>query len=211
MVVSVIYILPLINQKLYSPMARRFTDCYLDYPPGETDHEIYVCANGGRITPRQESLFDPLVPKFIHHNNVGRDIGAYVMAARTLQSDFMVCLGTPVRPRTAGWLDRLVMACENNGPGIYSPWGFRVPEVHLRTTAFAITPELLASYPHEVNDSNRYSFEHGRDSITLWCLRQGFQAMQVTNKGVFEAKDFHHAEIEESLMLDQHYDKHHMP
>lgn len=207
MKICIIYVFPTINPKLYEPMARRFTNAYTEHPPGETDHELYICANGGKATERQERLFDPLVPKFIQHNNVGRDIGAYVMAARSIPSDFMVCLGTPVRPRMAGWLDRLVMACENNGPGIYSPWGSHTPEVHLRTTAFSITPQLLASYPYEIDDSRRYSFEHGRDSITLWCLRQGFQAMQVTNKGVFEKKDWHFVPVEESSLLDQHYDK----
>lgn len=206
MVVSVIYILPQINQKLYHPMAVRFKNAYMENPPGEADHELYVCSNGGRITPQQERLFDPLVPTFIQHNNVGRDIGAYVMAAQTIPCDFLFCIGAHARPCKAGWLDRFVRALEDNGPGVFGPWAFAVPEVHIRTTVFAITPELLNAYPTRIDDSNRYQFEHSRNSITLWCLKQGFQAMQVTAAGVFPASQFHHTEKDECLFEDRHSD-----
>lgn len=207
--VAVIYVFPTINTKLYEPMARRFSNAYLENPPGESDHELIVCVNGSNATPpKAQELFDPLVPRFIHHNNSGRDIGAYFSAARTIPCDYMVCMGAHTRPRQAGWLDRMVQALENNGPGVYGPWAFHVPEVHIRTTVFAITPELLNAYPTTITNDNRYGFEHGRNSITLWCMNQGFQAMQVTAHGVFPPSQFHHTEAEESLFEDRHSDTH---
>ena len=204
---AVVYLFPLINSKLYEPMARRFANAYMDHPPGEADHELYVCTNGGSADERQERLFDPLVPKFISHNNSGKDIGAYMMAARTIPCDFLLCIGAPVRPRRAGWLDVLARAVEENGPGIYAPWGFHVPSIHLRTTIFGITPQILNAYPHTITNEKRYEFEWGRDCITLWCQRKGFQANMVTAHGVFPVAKFHHVPISESLFEDQHTDK----
>lgn len=207
MVIAVVYVYPNLLHAKYNPMARRFTSAYMNHPPGATDHELHVVVNGGLEDEKPEALFDPLVPKFIHHNNSGRDIGAYFAAARTIPCDFMVCIGAPARPRIAGWLDRLVRALENNGPGVYGPWGFHVPAVHLRTTVFAISPDLLNHYPHTVTDDYRYQFEHGPDSIAFWCMKKGFQAMQVTASGVFHVEQWHHVEEQDSLFGDQHSDQ----
>jgi hypothetical protein len=204
---AIVYVFPNLAAKTYEPMARRFTKAYTDFPPGETDHDLYVIVNGGKqITAHQEQLFSPLVPEFLYYNNVGKDIGAYQSAAQKLPCDLMVCMGAPTRPRMAGWLDLMVRAVENYGPGVYGCWGFHQPTTHLRTTLFWISTELLKAYPYQVTDARRYDFEHGRDSIALWCLRNGFQANQVTSAGVFPPDKWHHVEMEENLMLDQHCD-----
>jgi len=205
--VALIYVFPNLNFRIYEPMARRFTESYMNHPT-MVDHELYVIINGGGpVTPRQRKLFDPLQPNFLSHDNSGRDIGAYIMAARTIDCDLMVCLGTPVRPVVVGWLDMMVDAVEQNGPGIYGCWGFRVPTKHLRTTAFWITPQLLTTYPHPISTAKRYFFEHSRDSITHWCISQGFAAFQVTRRGIFPVDDWHHVEAEDCLLFDQHTDR----
>jgi len=206
-VISIIYVFPNLNPKVFEPMARRFTENYIKHPPGQPEHELFVIANGGgEITKRQEDLFAPLVPTFIHHNNVGRDIGAYQMAARHIPCGLMVCLGSHVRPRRAGWLDRIVQVYEDNGPALFGQWGFHSPSTHIRTTAFWLPPALLNAYPFEIDDAMRYQFEFGPKSITSWCLQQGFEALQVTWNGVFPADKFCHVNQEDALFIDRHCD-----
>jgi hypothetical protein len=179
----------------------------MNHPPGETNHDLYVVLNGGSsVSDRAENLFDPLAPKFLFHNNSAKDIGAYMMAARTVPCDLLFCIGSPARPRIDGWLDYMVRAVENNGPGIYGCWGFHHPSTHLRTTVFAITPDLLNNYPHTIDDARRYEFEHGKDCILLWCVRKGFAGMMVTARGEFPLDQFHYVDHRDSLFTDQHMD-----
>jgi len=208
MKIAVVYVFASVQPHIYEPCARRFAAQYVRYPPGQTDHELYVIVNGGdKLTKRQEALFDPLVPVFIYHNNYGRDIGAYQMAARTISCDLLVCLGGPTRPRMAGWLDLMVRAVEENGPGLFGCWGFHAPAVHIRTTVFWITPHLFNAYPIQVGNDQRYHFEHSHESITLWTMKKGFPVLQVTARGVFPVTNWHHVEQSDSLFADQHCDR----
>ena len=189
----------------YAPMARRFVDTYMENPPGAADHELHVCINGGiPIGDWCRELFNPLAPNFFQHNNYGKDIGAYQVAADIIDCDLMVCLGAPVHFHKPGWLDRILMSYVENGPAVYSSWGFHQPRPHLRTTAFWLPPELLNAYPYRVGDRERYQFEHGGESITLWSQKQGFEPLQVTWRGVYPMASWHPVTRDESLMVDQH-------
>lgn len=206
MKVALCYVFPNVQHRIYEPLARRFTAAYVNNAVA-TDHELFVCVNGGgEITPRQEQLFAPLCPEFIYHTNAGRDIGAYQMAAGYLSCDLLVCIGSPVRPCEPGWLDYMVQAVENNGPGLYGCWAFHEPAPHIRTTLFWTQPQVLNAYPHPVDNSRRYEFEFGPKSITQFCAQTGLQTLQVTKAGVFNRHDWHHVERDESIMLDQHTD-----
>lgn len=205
--IAVVYIFANAQASRYEPMARRFSQTYCENPPGETDHELYVVVNGGgKITERQERLFDPLVPKFLHHDNSAKDLGAYRMFARTMPCDLMVCIGGPLRMRAAGWLDVICRAYEDNGPGLYGNWCFHSPAIHVRTTFFWLPPALLNAYPHPVHDGTRYEFEHGVNSITRWCFQKGFPVLQVTLTGVYSVEKWHHVEPKNCLALDQHFE-----
>jgi hypothetical protein len=202
--VALAYIFPNLLPKTYEPMARRFASKYVTHPPGVTDHELFVIVNGGQeLACDPETLFLPLAPRFIYHDNSAKDLGAYFHAAGRIPCDLLVCIGSPVRPHLDGWLDMMVRAVEDNGPGLYGPWGSHQPRTHLRTTCFWIAPEILKAYPDTISNHNRYSFEHGRNSITLWCLSAGYNAMQVTRRGAFVAERFHHVNPDDSLMFDQ--------
>ncbi len=202
---SVCYVFPQLNANVYGPAARRWADSYLNSPPGESDHELVVILNGGNgHGPYQENALKPLAPRFIEHNNWGKDLGAFQMAAEALDCDFLVCLGSFVQHHHPGWLDALVRAFEDNGPGMYGYFAFHHPSTHIRTTAFAFPPDLLNSYPTIIGDRDRYPAEHGPNSLTLWTQRMGFGIFQVTRSGVFEAKDFHHVDREEAWVIDQH-------
>lgn len=206
--ISVIYIHPTAAASVYVPLAKRFVKSYMDNPPGETDHQLHVCINGGiDIGEWCQNLFSPLNPSFFRHNNYGKDIGAYQVAADLIECDLMVCLGAPIHFHRPGWLDRIVMSYLEHGPAVYSPWGFQSPRPHLRTTAFWLPPELMNAYPVRVGDRERYQFEHGSESIALWSQKQGFEPMQVTWRGSYSMDGWKPISRNESLFVDQHMEK----
>ncbi len=195
----------MVNAIKYGPAARLFADTYMAHPPGETDHDLIVVLNGGNgVGPYQRKCFDPLPVTFVEHNNWGRDIGAFQMAADTIPCDLLVCFGAHIHFSRAGWLDRIVRVFEENGPTLYGAWGFDQPRPHLRTTAFWSPPELLDAYPHQINDKTRYEFEHGSESITLWTQKMGFEPLMVTQSEVLPMKQWRHAGCEDSLFGDNH-------
>jgi len=205
--ICIVYVCPQINPDVYGPAARRFADTYIANPPGLNDHEVVVCLNGGNgHGPYQRKLFEPLPVTFVEHNNWGKDIGAFQAAAQSLTCDLLVCFGSHIYFHRAGWLDRMVQVFESNGPSLYGAWGFHQPKPHLRTTGFWLPPELLRGYPKTIGDRDRYGFEHGPESITLWSQRLGFEPMQVTWDGAYPMPDWRVVNRAESLFYDQWFD-----
>lgn len=203
--VALVYVFPNLKRGTYEPMARRFCESYQEFPPGETGHSLHVAVNGGPLDDRQCKLFNPLPVEFHQHDNSGRDIGAYVKLSKSIPCDLMVCLGSPIHFWRAGWLDRMLDVYLSVGPGLYGPWGFRQPFLHLRTTAFWLPPELLSSYPHPVDDQHRYEFERGQQlSITAWTQQNGLPVSVVGWRSVLACPDFEPLPDRELLMLDQH-------
>lgn len=207
----IIYVYPDLNPHIYKALARRFVDTYMEYPPGGTDHEIIVAVNSGRSdNPEYARLMSPLACQFMMHNNEGKDIGAYQLAARQLDCDLMICLGAPVHFHRAGWLDRIANAYEQNGPGLYGAWAFYEPSHHIRTTAFWLPPELLRSYPYVIQNDTRYEFEHGKRNIHAYAKSKGMESFMLTWQGCFTPPQWQHVTREDSLLLDQHTEKHHL-
>lgn len=204
--IAVVYVHPALDARTYVPLARRFASSYMTHPPGVTDHALHVVVNAGSPANQKtyEKHFKPLHCEFAYHNNVGKDIGAFQLAASTIPCDLMICLGAPVYFRRAGWLDRIVQVYQQNGPALYGAWAFHQPSPHIRTTAFWMPPPLLASYPWQVTSDSRYEFEHGQRSIVQHVARLGLESYMVTWGGCYPPKDWHHVEQEQCLMLDQH-------
>lgn len=210
MITALTYVFPVTDILKYRPLARRFVETYMAHPPGEKDHQIYILVNGGvpaRLAEYQK-VFSPLVCRFIFHNNVGYDLGAFAKAATTIECDLMVCIGSPVYFHRAGWLDRIIQVYERYGPGMYGCWGFKEPALHLRTTIFWMPPELLNSYPYTINTESRYEIEHGKHSLTMFTKSLGLSPFMVTWDGCYPEKDWHHVERAKSLVIDQHLDLH---
>jgi hypothetical protein len=206
---SIAYVYPAVEPQTYRPLARRFVDSYMNYPPGATNHELIACINGGH--PNQERNYNaalsPIPFRHFHHNNVGKDIGAFQAVAEVVDCDLLLCLGAPVRCRRAGWLDRIARAYEENGPGLYGCWAFHEPMDHIRTTAFWLPPQLLRAYPYQVVNEARYEFEHGHRSICQFARSVGLETYMVTWDGCYLPKDWHHIGADQSLFLDQHCDR----
>lgn len=209
MKVTVGYVYPAVEPGTYRPLARRFVDSYMNYPPGGIDHEMVACINGGHpnMARNYNAALSPIPFQHFHHNNVGKDIGAFQSLSEHVQCDLLLCLGAPVRCRRAGWLDRIVRAYEDNGPGLYGAWAFHQPMPHVRTTAFWLPPELLRAYPYQVVNESRYEFEHGHNSICRFAKSIGLESYMVTWDGCYAEKDWHHISLEDSLFLDQHTDR----
>jgi hypothetical protein len=101
-------------------------------------------------------------------NDGARDLGAYIEASKTICKDYdmILALGESNYFHRAGWLKRLVEVRERYGPMMAGPFATHVIRAHLQTTAFFITPSLLASYPFPVtNKESRYALEHGDRSL----------------------------------------------
>jgi hypothetical protein len=198
----------MLDLRKYEPLARRFADSYRRFPPGVEPHEVCVVGNGGPVSPRQRHIFDGMPVSFHEHDNRGKDIGGYEMAAYKIPCDLMLCFGSHVHFWKSGWLDRIVSVFLDNGPGLYGPWAFHQPADHVRTTAFWLSPELLREYPFYVGNNQRYSFEHGRtESITAFVRNNGFPVLQVTWNEVLDQQHWHHCSKEETLFYDQWWDK----
>lgn len=207
MKVAIAYVFPTVNPAVYEAAAARFRESYMVHPPGEAAHQLAVVVNGPPMNRRQRDLFNPLAVDFIPHSNIGRDIGAFQLCADVLDCDLLVCLGSNIHFRKAGWLDHILRSFYYHGPAMYGCWAFHEPIDHIRTTAFWMPRELLRSYPYAVGDPQRYEFEHGHNSILNHVRSLGYDDYMVTWDGTFGPKEWHHVPNEKCLMLDQHTDR----
>jgi hypothetical protein len=202
--VAVVYVFPMVNQRVYFPLAQRFCDTWRKHP----GHSLHVLCNGGNPGPMDQRPFAGLTQSFHTCSNVGWDIGAFQWACESIPCDLLVCLGAPVHFYRSGWLDKMVDAYLEYGPGLYGCAAYLSPNWHVRTTSFAMPPELLSSYPYEIGSTraSRYFFEHGSGSFTRHVLELGFPCVMVTWKGCFPFDQWrdHAPNRDEILVRDQH-------
>ncbi len=210
MKVAVCYVFPDLLHNTYIPHAQRFAATYMEHPPGAHDHDIHVLVTLGDPANKKAyaRIFDPLPCEFHMHDNMGKDIGAFQMAAETIPCDLLVCLGAPVYFYRAGWLDRIVDSVERCGPGMFGCRAYADPRHHIRTTSFWMPPMLLASYPYVVHNDTRYEFEHGTKSITMHAKDSGFECYMVTWDACYPYSEWGRTPPGKNLMLDQWSERH---
>jgi hypothetical protein len=164
--------------------SRRFVQSYQAHPPGIEHDTIIVCNNG---PARQETrdLFSSLPNvRFLSRGNDGQDIGGYIEAARTVNTETMLCLGTYTYMKRSGWLRRMVDAWDKHGPGLYATSTSNQIRPHVQTTGFLCPASLLVDYPVKIiSKRDRYRFEHGEECITNFALLKKLQLMLVTWSG----------------------------
>jgi hypothetical protein len=181
--ICIVYIYPVaIHGAQHATYAERFVKSYRQHPPG-LEHSTVVISNGGgpsSLAVRQCSWLQNA--KFLQHDDSGMDIGGYQLAARTAPCDMMVCLGGASYFRGPNWLKRMVEVFEAYGEGLYGCTGNQgdnrvtangIERVwpHIRTTGFWCSPKLINSHPFKVfNNSQRYPYEHGQNSLTNWAI-----------------------------------------
>lgn len=157
----------------------------MQFPPGVEHDTIAVC-NGGPPTTELGLILSPLKSIFFPRSNDGWDIGGHIDAAKgpAKDHDIIVCLGESVYFHRAGWLKRIVDSFSSFGEGMYGFLSSHVLRPHLGTTAFATSPRLLRAYPRMIhNKSDRYEFEHGKQSFWRWLALSGKASRLVTFDG----------------------------
>jgi len=164
----------------------RFAASYHENPPGEAHDTIIVC-QGGPLRADQMAILSEIRANFWPRaNDEGRDVSAYIHAAKTVAADYdmVLCLGESVHFWKPGWLTRLKEAWQRYGKGMYGVFATHVIRAHLQTTAFATAPEFLRDYPLIVNDKqSRYAFEHGERALWRRLRKQNRPVKLVTWSG----------------------------
>lgn len=176
------------NSPENSQILERFVSTFLQHPP-EHRYELIVVSNGGPPSPATQALLAPLAPRFIEHNNEGKDIGAYQFAAGQLRGELAVFFGASAYFKRPGWLVRMVDSFRKHGDTLYGAMGNQGDDAakvwpHIRTNGFWLSPRLMNLYPISVTrDDQRYEFEHGKTGLTSWILNQGKRVWVVSFDG----------------------------
>lgn len=125
----------------------------------------------------------------------GLDIGAFMLAAKQLQSDFLFCIGSGVAILCDNWLKKFSDAFKQDakiqlaGPmGTYAQGhSGRFPNPHIRTCAFMIKRDLFLEYAesHKFPETKEdtWEIEHCEGSLTNFVLSKDGQAVVVNNDG----------------------------
>lgn len=194
--IEVVYIYPN-NGRGRESLCGRFRDSYLANPAG-LEHELVIVNNGEALNENSRNFWAGINGhRFLDHDNSGWDIGAFQHAARESQADLMVYFGVQAYLRRPDWLKRMVQAMDTYGPNaLYGSMQVSQslqPGVwpHIRTTGFWLPPKIMAQYPHRVTEpGQRYPFEHGPDSLTMWCARN-YGCYSATFAGLYDMNHWH--------------------
>lgn len=214
---AVVYVYPVMGGE-HETYARRFAQSYRRFLPA-TKHRLFVVSNGGQPTTTMKATFAGLDVSWLVHDDSGWDIGAYRYAARVVPDcDLMVFFGGSSHVRGARWLERMIESFEQHGEAVYGAMGSLGVNIHIRTTAFWLSPRLLNRYPYPTTSDrgSRYNFEHSKQSLTMWALSLGLKAWMVTWDGTFQhwqwdgiPNGFHQGNQSALLAWDKHADPTH--
>lgn len=194
MKLAIVYIYPLAGLGHHLGQAIRFIDSYHQHPPG-MDHETVIVCNGGPANDETRILFGSLPNvTLLEHDDSGKDIGGYQMAARSFPCDLMVFLGGSTYIKQNDWLARVSDSFIRNGDTLYGVMGNRGSgsiHPHIRTTGFWMSPSLFNQYPVQISrDEQRYPFEHGQNCLTSWIYRQNKNVWVVAWDGEYLQPDW---------------------
>lgn len=155
----------------------RFSETFISncpvtsYPDKWPALRLVTICNGGPLDAESGGLLKYIGSEFFPRSNEGWDLGGFCELARSIETDFLVCLGQSVYFHRPGWVNRLIEAREKFGEGMYGIFSSNNVRPHLNTTAFAVDAKLLRSWPKAVTQDDRYQFEHGENSF--WRRMQG--------------------------------------
>lgn len=164
----------------------RFVGSYMSCPPG-VEHETVICCNGGPLSMENSLLFSPMDCQFFPRvNDAGWDISAYQDVAAAVDCDMLVCLGESCYFHHPGWLQRMIMAWQQFGPGMYGFFASFLVRAHMNTTAFVCDPKNLRTYPKVHDRRERYEFEHGETAFWKRVHGLGRPTKLVTWDGIWD-------------------------
>lgn len=213
------------DPSFYDHYNRRFAETYANHPAG-VSHTLRVVFCGRLPTGEEQAIYDR-IPNvtFDCYTGPGWDIGAHQDVSRKLDCDLVYCLATPVHFRESNWLTPIVDAWERYGDGLYGPMGSYENMPHIRTSAFAFSPETMRQYPHLIDSretcfhfesgfkSNGTIHERGEKGFTNWMLAQGKPVLMVTRDQCYTKMDwrkpaniFRRGDQSNCLVFDRHCD-----
>lgn len=197
----------------YEKYTKRFCDTYRQYRP-KIQHELIVCCCGGKSSSEVDKFYSSMMTKYECYLGQGWDIGAYQSVAQSLDSDWMVCLATPVHFVRADWLEKIVNAINQFGDGLYGPMASYENSPHIRTSCFACKPERFREYPHLINTRDRDRlFESCEWNFTRWFQQKGLPTKMVASDGIYDHPQwrtppniFRRGDQSNCLVWDRHND-----
>ncbi len=177
--------IPLPND--WTGIIKRFRDSYVRHQAG-VSHDLFICSSGAALSASTMKFLDELDYKTIEYKGNGWDIGAYQYCARHLLAyDLVMLLNSQAFVVQDDWLSYFAVAYKKNGQGVYGASSSFEVAPHIRTSCFAVSPELLLHYPLQVR--SRYDacvFEHSPSNFSLWALSQNLPVYVVMRSGAYK-------------------------
>ncbi|MDQ0391127.1 hypothetical protein J3R73_000919 [Labrys monachus] len=166
---------------IYIDAAKRFVKTYVDFP-ADYEHRLFLVNSNGGYTPEIADIFRNVPHEVIEYPASGWDIGAHIFAAYLMKpDDWIMCFSSWAHFNRRGWLRAFVDARTKFGDGLYGSTSSFERNPHIRGTGFFVRCERMHRYPHGCNSKEEsWEFESGPDSLSQWCLRQGYGAWLVT-------------------------------
>jgi len=175
----------------------RFAKTYRQFPP-TIEHEVCaMCCHGGPNDELRE-IFREIPVRFVPYTENGTDSGSAQFLARSLpKEDFIVGLTSRCYFHRHGWLERLVEARREHGPGLYATSANRQGHpLHLCLRTYALDCGVFSAWPYTINRRPMcYFFESGEGhpenkNFTNWVEEQDLVTKLVLFTGAFDKPDW---------------------
>lgn len=208
----------------YLPFSQRWVNTYRQFDAGMS-HELVIGCCGGEPSKEIRYLYHGLFCQYKVYTGAGSDIGACQAIMRELDTDFVVCMSTPVYFWHPGWLARIVVTRKFFGDGLYGPMASYQNRPHIRTSCWGVDPKTFAQYPFTIDCREKACWaesfggiaQTGQNwQISDWYLAQGKPALLVTWKEVVDRAHwrtpdniFRRGDQSNCIVWDQHVDFYH--
>lgn len=204
--IDVVYLAYLNEELGYDvDVAQQFFDSYKSFDAG-IEHNLTVLIK--KSTPKNFiNLITQKGFKVLELPDAGLDIGAFILAAKELQGEYLFCIGSGAAILCNDWLLKFYNAFKNDSliqlagaMGSYAQGhSDRFPNPHIRTCAFMMKRNLFLQYSDKCKlpqtKEDTWEIEHGAGSLTNFVLNRGGQAVVVNNCGdVFYPQDWEEAQ-----------------
>lgn len=198
----------------YREDLKRFCNTLHQFPAGyEYDLFVEMCG-GGEFQGQDVDWFGDFFFSGSEYYGDGWDIGAHQHAANCVpyEIDFMICCCAHTFFHREGWLNRMVSAREEFGPGLYGAMASKENHPHIRTCFFGFDPADLRAFPTVINSRQKsLEFESGPDNFSLWMQRRGKPVKMVAWDGTYDLADcrkpdnvFRRGDQSNCLVWDRH-------
>lgn len=208
--------------KEFQPMLERWCETYRRFTP-TVPHDVWcnICGPTAMNPPDEviDGMFTGAVSKLNLYCGGGCDLGSTQFLANALSNTFLIASTSRVYFWKAGWLERMVAARAEHGPGLYgTSAAYQGDRLHLCTRFFGMDVEDWQAYPHVINTRDRgRMFEIGENNpdgnLLEWSEKRGRPARLVYWGGVYEKADwfkpaniFRRGDQSNMLVKDRHTD-----